>query len=279
MSNPGDPRDEELASLYRESALEQPPPALDARILAAARATATPAREDSTPPRTTSWLNRWRLPFALAATVLMTSTLTLMVREQKVDEIAVDGVPVGRAAPATETPRAVEQAAEARQPAPAASTRKSAPAAAATAPQAAARAPDRSARDNAGGSAHKPEAGSDAPSREQGNSRNLAKDQPGADAAAKTASPTATQSRPATPAAPAALSAPTPAAASTERGLRRENSASSAESGGPDLSPEHWLDRIRALRREGRTIEADASLAQFRKHYPQFPLPDDMRQP
>ena len=41
----------------------------------------------------------------------------------------------------------------------------------------------------------------------------------------------------------------------------------------PDLrSPEEWLAAIAELRRRGRTAEADASLAEFRRRYPDYPL-------
>lgn len=38
------------------------------------------------------------------------------------------------------------------------------------------------------------------------------------------------------------------------------------------LTPELWLQKIRNLRKQGKTKEADASLAQFRKVYPDYPL-------
>jgi len=37
-------------------------------------------------------------------------------------------------------------------------------------------------------------------------------------------------------------------------------------------SPEQWLKEIAELRRRGRTAEADASLAEFRRRYPAYPL-------
>ena len=59
-------RDERLSRLYRESAAGEPPPALDAVILAAARAAVAPA-----PPRRPGW-RAWMLPTSLAATVVLT---------------------------------------------------------------------------------------------------------------------------------------------------------------------------------------------------------------
>ena len=70
-------RDERLSRLYRESAAGEPPPALDAAILAAARAAVAPA-----PPRRPGW-RAWMLPTSLAATVVLTVSLTLVVRQEQ----------------------------------------------------------------------------------------------------------------------------------------------------------------------------------------------------
>lgn len=42
-------------------------------------------------------------------------------------------------------------------------------------------------------------------------------------------------------------------------------------------SPEAWLKQIRELRAAGRSAEAAQSLARFRARYPDFTLPDDLR--
>jgi len=74
-----DPRDAAIDHAYRETAREAPPRALDARILAAAhRAVAArpaPVRAD--------WTRRWRVPLSVAATVLLSATITLMVYESE----------------------------------------------------------------------------------------------------------------------------------------------------------------------------------------------------
>ena len=38
-----------------------------------------------------------------------------------------------------------------------------------------------------------------------------------------------------------------------------------------------WLDEIRALRREGNLQEAERQLREFRREYPDYPLPEDLR--
>lgn len=40
------------------------------------------------------------------------------------------------------------------------------------------------------------------------------------------------------------------------------------------MTPEQWLTRIEALRKEGRQAEADALLAEFRQRFPDYPLPE-----
>ena len=39
-------------------------------------------------------------------------------------------------------------------------------------------------------------------------------------------------------------------------------------------TPEHWLERIAQLRKKGRSEEADKELAEFRKRYPDYAIPD-----
>jgi hypothetical protein len=43
------------------------------------------------------------------------------------------------------------------------------------------------------------------------------------------------------------------------------------------LYPEHWLANIRSMLKENRRDEALRSLAEFRRLYPDYRLPDDLR--
>jgi hypothetical protein len=43
------------------------------------------------------------------------------------------------------------------------------------------------------------------------------------------------------------------------------------------LYPEHWLANIRTMLRDNKRDEALRSLAEFRKMYPDYHLPDDLR--
>ena len=87
-----DIRDEQLSRLYRETADAAPPEALDRAILAAARAGVAPPR------RRAGWRS-WTVPMSVAATVVLTVTLTLMVQEEQEPLVP-------EAAPAADVPRA-----------------------------------------------------------------------------------------------------------------------------------------------------------------------------
>lgn len=241
MSQADDPRDEELSALYRATQEEMPSAGLDARILAAARAAATPPREVAPPARPVSWTQRWRIPVALAATVLMTATLTLLVREHEVDGIA----------PHASKP----QAAQAR--------KEAVPSAPAPAPApAAAPAPERRSAVPARDTAVESIAPKD----------RLADHQPSV--SAKRAGPPPAQPSAAPPAALAA-----PAAARADHAAESMQAERASGAGKRESGPEQWLAEIRRLRSEGRATEAAARLAAFEKRYPQFPLPEDMKQP
>jgi hypothetical protein len=55
--------------------------------------------------------------------------------------------------------------------------------------------------------------------------------------------------------------------------------AARARSADPNagLYPEHWLTKIRSMLKENRRDEALRSLAEFRRMYPDYKLPDDLR--
>ncbi|MBK8337188.1 MAG: hypothetical protein IPL03_11610 [Sterolibacteriaceae bacterium] len=91
------PRDEALSRAYREQAARRagPPAALDARVLAAARqAIATPRR----PAPRVPWWRRLMVPVSVAALLLVSGTLTLMVHDEQQQRDAPAAAP--RQAPA-----------------------------------------------------------------------------------------------------------------------------------------------------------------------------------
>ena len=110
-------------------------------------------------------------------------------------------------------------------------------------------------------------------------------------AAASSATTTTVQAAPPRPA-----SAPAPAEAlkaDTREGVYREEEAAPAafdktaqqkqnekvRSKDPNASlyPEHWLQNIRMMLRDGNRDDALRSLAEFRRMYPDYHLPDDLR--
>jgi len=44
-----------------------------------------------------------------------------------------------------------------------------------------------------------------------------------------------------------------------------------------ERTPEKWLADIRKLKTEGKATEAERDLAEFKKRYPDYILPDDLR--
>jgi hypothetical protein len=47
--------------------------------------------------------------------------------------------------------------------------------------------------------------------------------------------------------------------------------------GAAGRSPEAWLEDIRKLKTQGNTAEAERELAEFKRRYPDYRLPDDLR--
>ena len=266
-----DPQDKGLASLYREAAGEQPSAGLDARILAAARATTTPPKVVSQ-----SWLNRWKIPVALAATVLLTTTMTLLVKDEEAGRLA---------SPETGAMRPPLPAKEAASPPPAAPAPAEPPLKAArpTTKPMTGPAPAPSATGSLAKKREIPAASGAQPIPDS--SLNLG----GAAAERKTqqAAPAAAESRtdalrdqPATEKTRQEIQAAPPPPMATPAPAARSMAVPAAKHAETDQrSSERWLDEIRRLRREGRLQEADASLAEFKRRYPQYVLPDDLKQP
>jgi hypothetical protein len=85
--------------------------------------------------------------------------------------------------------------------------------------------------------------------------------------------PPASAAKPALPPA-GILAAPAPAA---PQAALAPALAVGGREGTVDLAPEKWLERIEELRKQGRLDEAKTSLAEFRKRYPDYQLPDSLR--
>ena len=58
--------------------------------------------------------------------------------------------------------------------------------------------------------------------------------------------------------------------------LRREE-ATADTANGDEHAPERWIAEIRELKRAGRAGEAADKLVEFRKRFPSYKLPDDLK--
>jgi hypothetical protein len=256
-----DPRDRDLEEAYRDASRETPPPELDARILAAAHRAVRSRPEDAA--RRPGWVSRYRVPMSVAATAVIAVTVAFMVEDES-RRVPEADAPL--AAPRTDAPWG-SRSAPAPAPAPAAVTptapkpaeaaRSSAPAAAPPALRSAQERPTE---------APKVEESATRLQREVAN-----------DAAATVAGP-------APPPAPAPMQMESREREVQERPARMTRDEASGDLGRaasmkamPMRSPEAWLADIRRLRDAGRLAEADEALAAFRRAYPDFVLPDDLR--
>ena len=68
-----------------------------------------------------------------------------------------------------------------------------------------------------------------------------------------------------------------PAADAVELRARSAPLRKEAVGAAPARTPEQWLEDIRRLKQQGKDKEAAEALADFRKAYPDFRLPDDLR--
>ncbi len=236
-----------LARAYRATAVETPAPRLDDAIRAAAR------RVAGSGPRPLPRLAAWRLPLSLAAVVVLSVTVVLMMREEGIDTLLQP-----------------EQTPPVRKEAPPA-------AAAVTAPEPPAVAAPRS-RPGAPVALPEPAPHQHSKVQVQPVPENVAD---GIPLAAQEAPPAAqTEARSAeTPrammrAAPAGSAPPADNRAAAPAGTPPESRLWQDLVEAP---PEQWIRRITELRREGRVADADALLAEFRKRYPDWPVPEALR--
>jgi len=270
-------RDPQLAAVYRAASGEEPPGHLDAAIRAAAR------REvDAGPARTRKVrFGNWGVPLSLAAVVVLSVSVVLMMQQEGADRIESLTHPI----PAQVVPRAadtgigndaarslaVEEAVPQRMPAPApAAVRpESAKSVAETAPQPAAKRRDdanelRTLESNAVRATTAAEA--DHAQGDLGAKRERAPAAPALSplrsAPAPIAGETAVGAGLADPRAPAAAMADAPEKAALWRDL-------------VDAPPEKWLQRIVELRRAGKTADAAAVVGEFRRRFPAERVPEE----
>jgi hypothetical protein len=290
-----EPRDEELSRIYRDAQALGPPQRVDDNIVAASRRVAG-ARPRSAP---VGFARRWGAPVAIAATVVATTTLTLMVieRQSDLDTTATEAPPARR--PAKISPVEPQRADASAKSSPA--ELPSAAPTAAPVPQAAARRdrqktrPDESAPSGQrlgtgqpGFAAGVPRAPETSRKEETRPVPAAAAPFPGARAGADPQAPPPDAQR--APEVPRpALRAPVAGLAGDANTLRESAltlqragavgapAGRAAVSEGRERTPEKWLDDIRKLKTQGKTAEVDRELAEFKKRYPDYRLPEDLR--
>jgi len=281
-ANGGAERDPRLERLYREAAREAPPAHLDAAILAAAR------REVGSRPRSlASVLRRWHVPVSIAAVVVVSVTLVILVREEEMAERPMQAeiraaVSSAEKAAAPRTPATPDEATSET-----AQTRPAAPAS-----------QSQELRDDVTFSAAlgKREDSSRAESGQPPSSAVAARATP--EPAAKplpepfrAASPGLADERSAPASAdtvvtgrlksaPAAAREADRSAPDAQRALSAtpERTVRAIGKGRPAIwegfekePPEKWLVRIEELRRQGRSAEAEEMRSEFKRRFPEHP--------
>ena len=307
MAEHDDHEDPRLSGAYQRLGKENPPPAIDAAILAASRR-AVRARPVATGGR----LRRWALPVSIAAVVVLTMSVTMRVQLERPD--------LESPLPAADEKDAPSRAALESKEEMRANDKLNRPADDRAKAKPTAKSP--AARESAASALSKQAAPSDrgAGEKEQSAPARKAMSKPRARTEAPPAAkrapapapaargfvqePPAPASSPAEPAAAAglgAVGAPSAARPDAAPDLARQAPAEAdsnvgraasrmavedrvqplAEKAGKadaDLSPRSWLERIARLRRDGRTKEADESLAAFRRRYPDYEIPKELRE-
>lgn len=235
-------RDAEISRRYRALDREEPPRALDEAILSAAHGE---VETHPAPLVAPTARRRWYVPLAAAAVIVLSVVVTLqMQREQPDAELG---------APPPSPPASQEDAVPAAPPAPAAPK---------------AEAP----RDKAAESRAAPPAAA-APRRSPAPASQAVQERPFPGPTGSEGTVVAPPGRaPAAP--PRALEAPRSLERDRASGTSADALSKRAEEAEP---PERWLERIAALRREGRAKEADELYAEFRRRYPEYRIPDAMR--
>jgi len=219
-------RDERVTQAYRALGGDEPPAALDAAILSAARRRGV----------------RWHAPVAAAAALVLAVGVALVVQREeprRAEEVALAPQVMSTPAPATAPGARRDRAADALEPG----------------KQSAGRAALSKAREQ---EARAPAAAEPAPARMGDESQSSV-----------VVSAPSRSLREAIGAASGEKAEDRPAAAAV--GALRQEDAAKPE------PPAQWLERIAKLREAGRHKEADASLAEFRKRYPDYEMPKEMR--
>ncbi|MDQ3025821.1 MAG: hypothetical protein M3R58_04870 [Pseudomonadota bacterium] len=274
--------DDRIARRYRGLAREEPPPALDAAILAKARQATGDGPSSGSPEatRVRPRLQRWAGPMSIAAVLVLGIGVSLRMQlEQPGIETSV---PAGEPTPAPASEYSLPPSAEPLpDPAPAAAAPNAKPA---PAPKA--------ARQNRQDPARAPKPFADEPvlerSRDERTTSQAVPAAPPAPAFVPApAQAPALESLQGAPARPAAAASAQDAAAQGAPPLRAKREAVVPDSVGTrelrksiapqtDADPDRELERIARLREAGSHAQADGALAEFRRRRPDYRIPEGM---
>jgi hypothetical protein len=310
-----------LARAWREASREEPPAALDDAMRAAARRAVHAGPRVGRGP----FGGRWRVPLSIAAVLVVSATLTLLVAERR-EHVPNAGLDAAPAAPPAAAPSAAAPPAEDRKLAEphalekdtalsqgnAASPRKrSAAQPAQSLGESRTELYDAPAEASGTIAQEAPPAEASGTVTQEAASETPAPPAAGLQARPAAATPSPSSAEPAVPAAEASSAdaqagkrdvdevkkGPQPEAfpgreqarADTRAKSRMETGAGELEkheppgagspaqrAGEPARDPKTWLERILALRREGKLQEAERSLQEFRRRYPDYPLPPEL---
>ena len=235
-----------LSGYYRAGSTEEPAAHLDAAILAAARREVALSR----------FARSWHLPASIAAVLVIGVSLALMTNDIEdslppADTSARTAADASKNAPA----QAREQKSESRPEPRAGLERESRPSR------------DRSARIDREADVRQKSAVGDADSAAAAPS-----------VAAPVPGPASKQFEAATPPDTVAENKEELADAVQGKRAAAELRKEAASSTAPADPPEEWLKRIGELQRDGKTAQAREQLAEFRKRYPGYRLPEALRE-
>jgi hypothetical protein len=237
----------EVKRRYRDLPREEPPPALDARIRAEARRAIVTHPAPLVVPTGRS---RWYFPVAAAAVIVLAVAVTWQVEREQADDVAVlsQSAPAPKLktedAPSKEEPKRQQGAKEQQKIAPLEKRAEKPAAPAPFTPQ--------------------PPAAAQVPAESATGTLSLPRDR---EEAYGSRGDRARQERPSSGIA----SAPAP-----QRQMQRDEAHPLARAKVAEEPPEKWLERIVQLRQQGRHDEADKALAEFRKRYPDYKIPEAM---
>jgi hypothetical protein len=273
--------DGDISRRYRELPREEPPRHLDEAILAAARRAANTRPAPLVVP---SGRQRWYFPLAAAAVIVLAVAVTVHVeRERPAEEVLSSAPASAPSAPAM----AREQAPpEAQKPAPPEAKRPAQQQQQQPERRRKAEADSRQLRDQPAAAAPPPElqkapepsAPPAAPAQDAAGSRGsagalLGRIETQTSAPGPAAAPQAAPSPPSSSERAKAIIASKPRP-DGERRFQEGGRSATVLSASAVRSPEQWLQGIADLRRQSRHEEADREIAEFRKSYPSYKIPE-----